>query len=188
MAEPTDEEIIEDEEEVEEEEEAEEEEIEDEAPVRQSASYFVGLRQGRKQAKKEAEDKDEEPELTEPAAEAIRKQISPVMNAMKKQADDIELREHFASNPNDRKYEKAIRNRMEKWPEVPVGDIAKVVKFGKEEVQSAKKKDAAVTEVRGRALRGSSARAEEVKLPQTQEEFAAIYKRVKKGESVKLGE
>jgi hypothetical protein len=194
MAEGTVEDIDEKEEEeaIDEEVDEEEEEVdeEEEAPVRKSAAYFVGLRQGKKQAKKEAEEKEEEEEggeLTAPAKKALQKELSPVVNALKKQADDVELREYFAENPNDKKFEKAIKRRMETWTNVPVSEIAKTVKFGTEQKERGEKKEKVEQEVRGRSLRGSSARAEEVKLPSTPEEFAAIYKDVKKGKTVKLG-
>ncbi len=192
MAEPTDEDIVETEDDDAEviEEENESDKGDEKAPVRKSAAYFVGLRQGKKQGREEAKEKgdDEEVELTPNARAAIRKELEPIVRGMKESADDIEVREYLSSHPEHQKYEKAIRRRMEAWKEVPVDEIAKTVAFGEESTKRQQKKEEVESKAKGSKMGGSSSRAEEPKLPSTQAEFAEIYKRVKRGESIKLGE
>ena len=193
MADESDEKTVEEKEEEEAEEVEEEEEgdeKEEEAPVRKSAAYFVGLRQGKKLAKKEAEEKgdDDGDELTPKAEKALIKHLEPIVDGMKKSADDLEIREYLASHPEKRKFEKAIRRRAESWKDVPIEEIGKTVGNDEEREERKEKRETTVKKIQGASLRGSSNRAEEVKLPSTQEEFAAIYKEVKRGKSVKLGE
>ena len=188
MAESEDEKIV-DENDVEDQNDEEEEEVADDTPpVRRNVGFFVGRRQGIKEGKKLAEKEEEgdEPELTDNARKAIRSELSPMVSALKKQADDLDVQSHLSQHPDDAKYEKAIRRRMEAWPDVPVSEIAKTVKFGRPEPEAKERKEAAVTKAKGSALRGSSSRAEEPKLPSTQAEFKDIYARVKRGEKFDL--
>jgi hypothetical protein len=181
MAEPTDEEIVENEDDttdgVEEENESEREA--GAPPVRKSAAYFVGLRQGKKAAKKELESEhSEDEELTLPAQNAIRKELQPFIESSKKQLDDIEVREYLSDNPDLKKHEKEIRRKMEAWPDVPVSEIAKTIDRTEERKEH---KERVESRVRGTRLAGTSGGATEPKLPSSQEDMKAMYDRVKKG-------
>ena len=182
----TDEEIVETEEEVVDDEVDEEEETSDEAeedntpaPVRKSAAYYVGLRQGKKAAKSEGQD------LTPKAQEAIRKELEPVVKGLAKTADDLEIREYLESHPEKRKFEAQIRKRAETWKDVPIAEIGKTV--GEESsTEKTKKREETVAKIQGKRLGGSSDRAQEAKLPTTPAEHKEIYARVKRGEQLNL--
>ena len=165
-----------------------EESVEEKVPTRNSAAFFIGKRQGKREAKQELEGEEkesDEAELTPKARTAIQKELAPIIQLQKKQADDLDLREHFAAHPEDKKYEKAIRRRMEEWDKVPVSEIAKTLKFGTEQVERTEKKKEAVERTRGSRLSGTSAREEEVALP-TAEQHKEIYARMRKGEQLNL--
>ena len=188
MADESDDNIVENDLETDtEEEEEEESEVEEKAPVRSSAAYFIGKRQGKREAKEEleGEEKDGDTELTPKARTAIQKELAPIIQLQKKNADELDLREHFALHPEDKKYEKAIRRRMEDWDKVPVGEIAKTVKFGKDQEERSEKKKEAVERSKGSRMSGTSAREEEVSLP-TAEQHKDIYAHIKKGEQMNL--
>lgn len=185
----TDEEVVEEEEMVDESEDA----IEEEAPVRKSSAFYAQKRIIEKQNKtieklKEGKDEDDE-ELTPSARSLVLKELSPAIEGLKSQSDELELRQHFLEHPEHKKFEKAIRNRMAAWGNIPVSEIAKTVTYGQEQKVRTEKKGEAITRTKGSALKGSSARAEEAKLPSTQAEFEAIYKDVKRNKTtIKLGE
>lgn len=158
------------------------------APVRKSAAYFVGKRQGIKEGREKAKNEDvkeDDVELTSQAREAIRKELEPIVAGMKESADDIEVREYLSGHPEHAKYEKAIRRRMDAWKEVPVSEIAKTVAFGEEAPKRAEKKQEAEARAKGRNLGGSSGRAEEATLPAAKD-HAEIYKRMQRGEQLNL--
>ena len=170
---------------VEEEETESEGDKDEKTPVRNSAAYFVGKRQGKREAKQELEKEGADEELTPKAQSAIRKEIAPVMDVLKRQADDLDVREHLAKFPDDAKLEKAIRRRMQDWPNVPVAEIAKTLKFGTEQKERTEKKKEVIERTRGSKLSGTSAHEEEVTLP-TAEQYKEIYGRMKKGEQLNM--
>lgn len=172
----------------------EEEVIEDrhneDAPVRRSSALknedFARIRVASKGKKEKTESEDDdEVELTPKARAAIRSELSPVIETLKKQADDLELREYLSSHPEKAKFEKAIRNRMEKWPSTPVSEIGKTV--GSEEVieDRNEKREQAKEKASGKRLGGTSNRAQEAKLP-TEADHAEIYKQMKQGKQLNL--
>lgn len=181
-----DEEVLEDD--VEEEDEEIEDEIEEEAPVRRSAALknedFARIRIATK-GKKETKEDEDDVELTPKARSAIRQELSPVIDTLKKQADDLELREYLSEHPEKKKFEKAIRNRMEKWSTTPVSEIGKTV--GDNEVIEDRnaKREQAREKAQGKKLSGSSSRAQETKLP-TEADHKEIYARMKKGEQLNM--
>ena len=186
MADNTDEEIVENDDEaaeVEEEVEADEKDGDDVVPVRKSvinAQRRIINKQREKLAEKEEPDDEE---LTPKAQNLIRKEVQPVMDFLKKSADDIEVERHMVRHPEDAKLEKQIRRRMEAWKDVPVGEIVKTLKYEGEQEGKTERKREATEKAKGSKLGGSSNRAEEVKLP-TQADHAEIYKRMKRGEQL----
>ena len=184
MAENTDEKVLDEKDESDDIEE-EKSEGEDDAPIRKSAAFFAQRRIIEKQKKEIEQLKEDDVELTSSARDAIRKELSPVIDTMRKQADDLEIREHIARHPEDEKIEKAIRRRAEAWPTVPISEIAKTIKFGTEQKQREDKKKEVVEKSEGKKLGGSGARAEEPSLP-TQADHAEIYKRMRRGEELNL--
>jgi len=166
----------------------EEVEVEKEVPVRSNA-FFAQKRiiekQGKEIEKLKTEKDDEETDLTPKAQSAIRKELAPVLDQMKKNADDLDVERHLARHPEDAKYEKAIRRRMQEWGNVPVEEIAKTLKFGRDNEEREQKKKVAVEKSKGAKLSGSSNREEESSLP-TEVDHAEIYKRMKKGEQLNL--
>ena len=161
----------------------------EEAPVRRSAALrnedFARIRVASKGKKEQVESDDEDVELTPKARAAIRSELSPVIDTLKKQADDLELREYLASHPEKAKFEKTIRSRMAAWKDTPVSEIAKTV--GSDEVIEDRNERRAEAKERaqGKRLAGTSNRAEEAKLP-TQADHAEIYKQMKQGKQLNL--
>lgn len=165
-------------------------------PIRRSAAYYIGLRQGKRAAKNEAPSNNEDEEsgegdeeLTPKARAAIEKKLDPVVKVMMDQADDLEIREYLDAHPEKRKYEKEIRKRASDWKDVPISEIGKTVGQAEEAANRSKRRDQIVKRANQKRLGGSSARGEEgTKLPTTRKEQEAIYARVKRGETIKLGE
>lgn len=190
MAEDTDDKVVEEdlEADVEEEEAKSEEREEDVVPVRKSvinAQRRIIESQRKKLDKASEKASDDDVELTPKAREAIRKELNPIVEGLKSQADDIEVREYLASHPEDRKIEKSIRRRMEAWGNVPVSEIAKTLKFEDAAEERKERRREASEKAAGSRLAGSSNRAEEVKLPDATQ-HAEIYKRMRRGEQLNL--
>lgn len=161
-------------------------------PVRKNVYYAtrrIASKKERVEEKGEETEEETEEELTPSAQNLIRKELSPVVESMKKQSDDMELREYLAENPEHKKFEKQIRKRMDAWKDVPVSEIAKTITFGTDQKARAEKKEEVEQKVRSKSLGGTSDRGQEAKLPSTQAEFQTIYDRIKKERvSIKLGE
>jgi hypothetical protein len=156
---------------------------EQKTPVRHSSVFFAQRRIIEKQKKQldkkgQEESEDEDVELTPKARAAIQKELSPALDVIRKQSDDLELREYFADHPEMKKHEKTIRARMDAWKEVPVEEIAKTVAPVEERRQ---RKEEITQKARGNSLKGTSGAATESKLPTSQEDFKKIYDEVKKG-------
>lgn len=197
MAEKADDVVVEDEVVEEEVEEEKEEPIEEEPPIRKSSAFFAQRRIIEKQGKqieklkseKGGEGDDEENALTPEARKLIQREIEPFKEVLKSQADELEVREYLADHPEDKKLESAIRKRMAVWGGVPVSEIAKTLKFGQANKKIDDEKAEAQGKIKGKSLKGTSARAQEAKLPSTPAEMRAIYERVKKNrETIKLDE
>lgn len=159
----------------------EEKDGEDDAPpVRKSADFFIGKRLGKREAKKESS--SEESGLSPKAREAIRQELSPIVDSLKKQSDDIEIREYLSAHPNMRKHESVIRKRAAAWGNVPIAEIGKTIGASEEDLDEREdRRKEAQAKARGKRLAGTSGGAEEPHLPTTREEQAAMYKRVKEG-------
>ena len=167
---------------------------EEEAPVRKSSIFYAQRRIIEKQAKKlekveKDEDSEEEVELTPKARTLIQNELSPVVEHMKSQADDIELREYLADNPEHKKFEKQIRKRMDAWKDVPVAEIAKTITYGQDVKTRADKKEEVTQRIQSKRTTGTSGRAEEIQLPSTDADFKKIYEEIKRErKTIKLGE
>lgn len=181
--------------EVEEEEKADEEDEKD-PPVRKSSAFFAQRRIIAKKDKEieklkagKGEEKDEDIELTPGARSLIQKELQPVVDSLKSQSDEIELRGYLQDHPEHKKFEKAARKRIEAWTNVPIEDIFKTLTYGQAGKEKTEEKTKAIDKAKSNRLPGSSARATEPKLPTTQKEFKEIYDKVKSERtSVKLGE
>ena len=177
--------------------EEEEKKGEEETPdpsVRKSAAFFAQRRiikkQEREIARVKEDEEDENAEEAEPQQETrklIEEHLQPIVETLKSQVDEAELREHLAGHPEHKKFEGAARKRMIAWPNVPVSEIFKTITFGTSDASKQEAKAKAEEKARKAALGGSSARAEEGGLPTTQKEMEDAYKRVKRGETIKLG-
>lgn len=109
----------------EEEGEGEESEPEDdgsEPSVRRDASYFIGLRKGKKLAKQQMQknqgdegddDGDEDEDGDGDITETVNKAIKPIADKLMKQEDESELSGFLTQNPHFKPYEKKIRRFMQ---------------------------------------------------------------------------
>lgn len=166
----------------------------DDPPVRQSSNaFFARGRIIKKQQKAlngkepKGEEEEGELELTPQARQLIEAHLAPVVKNLQSLTDQAELREYLADHPEHKKFTAAAVKRMQAWPNVPVAEIFKTLTYG----QSAKAKDeekrAAEEKARRGELKGSGARPDdEPGLPSTQEDMKKLYKRAKRGETIKL--
>ena len=166
------------------------EKVDDKPPVRRSSTFFAQQRIIAKQKKQlDAKDKEEDEEMLTPAAQAlIRKELSPFVETLKSQSDELELREYLVEHPEHKKFEKQARQRIEAWPNVPVSDIFKTLTFGKPNSEADIKKKEAEKKAKEGSLGGSTLRSDDTSnIPITPKEMQDAYERVKRGETIKLG-
>jgi hypothetical protein len=118
----------------------------DEPPVRRSAKDFIIARKQKKleklQERPEPEPDDTEPEELTPAArKAVQKEVAPILDIVKQQADDRELSELFIQHPEARGMEKQIRKHMEVYENVPAEFIFNALNKGKKNPELKQKAD-----------------------------------------------
>lgn len=112
------------------------------------------------------EDPEEEPEDSAVAkpdvAGEVQKQLAPVLNKLAIDADESEMKDLIANNPEAKKYENHIKAYMshDAWKNVPVAAIYHHLAFSAAQAQGAKKKAAADLSAKQHKSAGRSAPAD----------------------------
>lgn len=116
-------------------------EIEEEPVVRRSVREHILARKLKKAVKETHEELSaEEEELTPAGRKAIQQEVAPLIDLVRKQADDVELNAVFSKYPEARAMEKQIRKHMEVYENTPAEFIyqALAAKSGKFSSEKAK--------------------------------------------------
>ncbi|TRZ50991.1 MAG: hypothetical protein D4S01_05730 [Dehalococcoidia bacterium] len=137
----------------------EKEDEDEEPPMRKSVKDYIIERKEKKieklKAKKDDDgeypDNPDEDEVTSKGKDAIRKEvegaIKPILDTVRGQSDDRELKDVFAKYPDSEKMEKQIRKYMDAYKDAPIEFIYLGLAAKKMEIQ--KKRDKADADSKG---------------------------------------